>query len=61
MSDRPGQRERDFISYTQTDRAWAEWIACDLEAADYATLLQVWDMQATCSGWTRSVMEADSE
>jgi hypothetical protein len=33
-----------FISYTQVDRAWAEWIAWELEAADFTTLLQAWDM-----------------
>jgi TIR domain len=33
-----------FISYTQADRAWAEWLAWELEAAGYTTLLQAWDM-----------------
>jgi DNA-directed RNA polymerase specialized sigma24 family protein len=32
-----------FISYTQTDRSWAEWIAWELEAAGFTTLLQAWD------------------
>jgi hypothetical protein len=37
--------ERDFfISYTQADRAWAEWLAWELEAAGYSTLLQAWDI-----------------
>jgi tetratricopeptide (TPR) repeat protein len=37
--------ERDFfISYTQADRAWAEWLAWELNAAGYTTLLQAWDM-----------------
>jgi hypothetical protein len=45
MNDRQDHRRRDFfISYTQTDRAWAEWIAWELEAAGYTTLLQAWDM-----------------
>jgi hypothetical protein len=35
--------QRDFfVSYTQADRAWAEWLAWELEAAGYTTLLQVW-------------------
>jgi TIR domain/NB-ARC domain len=37
--------ERDFfISYTAADRAWAEWLAWELNAAGYTTLLQAWDM-----------------
>lgn len=33
-----------FVSYTGADRAWAEWIAWELEAAGYSTVLQAWDM-----------------
>jgi hypothetical protein len=29
-----------FISYTGVDRAWAEWIAWQLEAAGYTVVLQ---------------------
>jgi TIR domain len=37
--------ERDFfVSYTQTDRAWAEWLAWELNAVGYTTVLQAWDM-----------------
>jgi tetratricopeptide (TPR) repeat protein len=32
-----------FISYNQADRAWAEWIAWQLEAEGYTTVLQAWD------------------
>lgn len=32
-----------FISYTQADREWAEWIASTLERAGYSTVLQSWD------------------
>jgi tetratricopeptide (TPR) repeat protein len=32
-----------FVSYTGRDRAWAEWIAWQLEAAGYTALLQAWD------------------
>jgi tetratricopeptide (TPR) repeat protein len=39
--------ERDFfISYTAADRAWAEWLAWELDAAGYTTVLQAWDMPA---------------
>jgi tetratricopeptide (TPR) repeat protein len=41
--DEPGARDF-FISYTQADRAWAEWLAWELEAAGYTTRLQAWDM-----------------
>lgn len=34
-----------FISYTSTDRAWAEWIAWQLEEAGYTTVLQAWDFR----------------
>ncbi|SQD95023.1 hypothetical protein FMEAI12_2900014 [Parafrankia sp. Ea1.12] len=32
-----------FVSYTQTDRPWAEWIAWTLEDAGYRVLIQAWD------------------
>src|SRR5215510_4233381 len=34
-----------FISYTQVDRLWAEWIAWQLEAAGYTTVNQAWDFR----------------
>src|SRR5262245_9291133 len=34
-----------FISYTHVDRTWAEWIAWQLEAAGYTTVLQAWDFR----------------
>jgi tetratricopeptide (TPR) repeat protein len=34
-----------FISYTAADRAWAEWIAWQLEDARYTTTLQAWDFR----------------
>jgi tetratricopeptide (TPR) repeat protein len=34
-----------FISYTSSDRAWAEWIAWQLEAAGFTTVLQAWDFR----------------
>ncbi|MEA2045930.1 MAG: TIR domain-containing protein, partial [Euryarchaeota archaeon] len=34
-----------FISYTQADRTWAEWIAWQLEEAGYTTVLQAWDFR----------------
>jgi tetratricopeptide (TPR) repeat protein len=42
---RVGQARDFFISYTQDDRAWAEWIAWQLEAERYTTVLQAWDFR----------------
>jgi hypothetical protein len=43
VGDSPG---RDFfISYTGVNRPWAEWIAVQLEAAGYTTVLQAWDFR----------------
>jgi TIR domain len=33
-----------FVSYTQADRAWAEWIAWQLEEECHRVLIQAWDM-----------------
>jgi tetratricopeptide (TPR) repeat protein len=43
---KPDQQRDFFVSYTQADRAWAEWLAWELEAAGYTTVLQAWDMPA---------------
>jgi hypothetical protein len=34
-----------FISYNKADRAWAEWIAWQLEEAGYSTEIQAWDFR----------------
>jgi tetratricopeptide (TPR) repeat protein len=34
-----------FISYTAADRAWAEWIAWQLQAAGYQPMVQAWDFR----------------
>lgn len=34
-----------FISYTSADRAWAEWIAYQLEHEGYTTIIQAWDFR----------------
>ncbi|MCM3920292.1 toll/interleukin-1 receptor domain-containing protein [Frankia sp. AiPs1] len=35
-----------FVSYTAVDEAWAQWVAWQLEAAGYTTLIQAWDFGA---------------
>jgi hypothetical protein len=34
-----------FISYNEADRGWAEWIAWQLEAEGYSTIVQAWDFR----------------
>jgi len=34
-----------FISYNKADRAWAEWIAWELEEAAYSVVIQAWDFR----------------
>jgi tetratricopeptide (TPR) repeat protein len=34
-----------FISYNKADRAWAEWIAWQLEEVGYSTEIQAWDFR----------------
>lgn len=34
-----------FISYTSSDRQWAEWIAMQLEQAGYTLVIQAWDFR----------------
>jgi tetratricopeptide (TPR) repeat protein len=34
-----------FVSYTAADRAWAEWVAWQLEQAGYQVILQAWDFE----------------
>jgi tetratricopeptide (TPR) repeat protein len=46
MSDRGEiQSLRFFVSYTAVDRAWAEWIAWQLEAAGHRVVVQAWDFR----------------
>jgi len=34
-----------FVSYTAKDKAWAEWIAWQLESKGYGTIIQAWDFK----------------
>lgn len=45
-----------FVSYTQADRAWAEWIAWILEEDGHKVLVQAWDF-VPGSNWTQSMQE----
>lgn len=39
----PSEPIRVFVSYSPADERWATWIAWELEAAGYRTMLQAWD------------------
>ena len=39
------QKKHFFISYNKADRAWAVWIAWQLEEAGYTTISQAWDFR----------------
>ncbi|MDQ1744663.1 MAG: hypothetical protein QOE23_3002, partial [Pseudonocardiales bacterium] len=45
-----------FVSYTQADRAWAEWMAWQLEEAGYRVLIQAWDFVGG-SNWIHNMQE----
>jgi hypothetical protein len=40
-----GQAADFFVSYTGADRAWAEWVAWQLEQAGYQVTIQAWDFE----------------
>jgi tetratricopeptide (TPR) repeat protein len=48
-----------FVSYTSADRAWAEWIAWQLEAEGYQVIVQAWDFTAG-RDWTHEMQHATS-
>ncbi|MCM3884336.1 toll/interleukin-1 receptor domain-containing protein [Frankia sp. R82] len=43
-----------FVSYTQADRQWAEWISWVLEETGYRVLVQAWDFTPG-SNWVVSM------
>jgi hypothetical protein len=40
-----GQAADFFVSYTSADRAWAEWVAWQLEQAGHQVIIQAWDFE----------------
>jgi hypothetical protein len=51
-----GQAADFFVSYTSADRAWAEWIAWQLEADGYRVRIQAWDFTPGRS-WTHEMQQ----
>jgi len=43
-----------FVSYTQTDRAWAEWISWALEEVSFRVLVKAWDFMPG-SNWVEQM------
>ena len=54
--DDPRVRWNFFVSYTQADRAWAEWIAWILEEDGHRVLVQAWDF-VPGSNWTQRMQD----
>jgi hypothetical protein len=52
-----GEAADFFVSYTSVDRAWAEWIAWQLEAEGYTVVVQAWDFTPGKS-WTHEMQQA---
>jgi len=48
-----------FVSYTSADRAWAEWVAWELEAGGYQVVIQAWDFTPG-RNWTQAMQQATS-
>lgn len=46
-----------FISYTKANRGWAEWIAWQVEAAGFTTVMQAWDFRPG-HDWTHAMHDA---
>jgi tetratricopeptide (TPR) repeat protein len=46
-----------FVSYTSADRAWAEWIAWQLESEGYKVVVQAWDFTAG-RDWAHEMQQA---
>jgi TIR domain/Tetratricopeptide repeat len=46
-----------FVSYTSIDRAWAEWVAWQLEAEGYRVIVQAWDFTAG-RDWAHEMQQA---
>src|SRR5260370_10782555 len=53
----PEPRWDFFISYTQTDRNWAEWVAWTLEEAGHQVLIETWDF-VPGSNWQVGMQQA---
>src|ERR1700684_223045 len=51
---RPGGAWDFFVSYTQADRGWAEWIAWVLEEDGHRVLVQAWDF-VPGSNWIQNM------
>ena len=48
-----------FVSYTSAERAWAEWIAWELEADGYEVVIQAWDFTPG-RNWAQAMQQATS-
>ena len=56
---RPDEPPHFFVSYAHPDRAWAEWIAWELEQGGYRVVIQAWDFTPG-RNWAHEMQEATS-
>lgn len=56
MMAEAGPRWDVFVSYTRSDRAWAEWIGWQLDTAGWQILIQAWDF-VPGTNWVRMMDE----
>ena len=49
-----------FVSYTQADRTWAEWISWSLEENGYRVLVQAWDFVPD-TNWTQHMQDGTTD
>ena len=54
-----GEAADFFVSYTSTDRAWAEWVAWQLEDEGYQVVVQAWDFTPGLD-WAHEMQHATS-
>ena len=52
-----GDRKDFFVSHAGADRAWAEWVAWQLEQAGYSVELDVWDWAVGRNFVTRDALD----
>ena len=45
LTSSDGTSMKFFVSYTSKDRAWAEWIAWEIESLGHRVILQAWDFR----------------
>ena len=53
------EKVKVFVSYTQNDKQWAEWIAWQVEEAGFEAIIQAWDFST--GNWVATMEKAMKE